>query len=305
MPPHGVARDIREVAEEVLVDGDAARFDARVDRWEGPEDPGPNGDQPYVARQLGFEERSWRPLGMQDLDEVLAGTVRVMRGAEGQTDYVMRDHHVLDAVLYHYRTTGTLPAGLFHADRHSDWCRDGYLATHRPAQAATWWTLLEGLKRPDGSAVLGEGQVTFTTAAPAETLAGRDVGASSRVPWWVEQAELAWPQALARAGAPDWVSVDLDYLQPIEQLVLTRGLLRDARFHGLMRRARVRLFVLSPQFTCGGDVLTDWTVRGRHASLRMLDLVRGMRMRTEPESTIGLSFPAQHGHRGGSSGGCR
>ena len=113
-------------------------------------------------------------------------------------------------------------------------------------------------------------------------MAGRDVGASLRVPWWVDKAELPWAQAIAspKAAACDWVSLDLDNFQPLEQLHLTKGLLRDPRFHRRMREAKVRVFVLSPQFTAGGDVLEHWTVQGRkHASLRMVNLVRGMRMR--------------------------
>jgi hypothetical protein len=52
-----------------------------------------------------------------------------------------------------------------------------------------------------------------------------------------------------------------------------------------MAGAKVRVFVLSPQFTAGGDVLEHWTVAGRrHASLRMLNLVRGMGMRTTPRA---------------------
>jgi hypothetical protein len=90
VPALGTARDIRDVAREVLVDGHAERFDERVDRWSGPEDPGPEGDQPYVAPQLRFAERRWRALSLADLEEVLAGTVRVMRGSGGRTDYVLR-----------------------------------------------------------------------------------------------------------------------------------------------------------------------------------------------------------------------
>lgn len=282
--PCGLSRDIRDVATAVLVAGDAERFERRVDRWTGPEDRDADGDQPYIARQSVFAEHPWRPLNLGDLEEVLRGTVRVLRGADGRTDYVLRDHHMVDVVLYHYATTGTLPSALFHADRHSDWCRDGYLTARRPAQAATWWTLLEGLKRPDGGPVLGERAVHFTTAQPAPEVptAGRDVGASTRVPWWVDAADLPWQRAVAVPGAlqADWVSVDLDYFQPLAQLALTRGLLRDPGFHALAAQAKVRVFVLSPQFTAGGDVLTDWTVRGRHASLRMLNLVRGLRVRT-------------------------
>ncbi|MEZ4236865.1 MAG: hypothetical protein R3F59_12065 [Myxococcota bacterium] len=61
----------------------------------------------------------------------MRGTVRVMRRGDGRVDYVLRDHHMLDVVLYHARTAGELPRALPHADRHSDWCRDGYLTSVR------------------------------------------------------------------------------------------------------------------------------------------------------------------------------
>jgi hypothetical protein len=129
-----------------------------------------------------------------------------------------------------------------------------------------------GTDRP----LLGEHEVVFTTAQPA-TGAGRDVGASTRVPWWVDRAALDWREALPQAARADWVSLDLDYFQPAAQFALTRGLLGDPRYHERMAAARVRVFVLSPQFARGGDVLQDWRVGGRHAGLRMLNLLRAPR----------------------------
>jgi hypothetical protein len=286
VPAMGASRDIRDVASEALVDGDGARFDARVSRWSGPDDVDADGAQPYAGEQLRFEEQPWcSRLSLADHDAVLRGAVRVMRDS-GRVDYVLRDHHMVDVALYHYRTTGDLPAAMFHADRHSDWCTDGFLNARRPPQAATWWALLEGLKRPDGRAVLGEGEVTFTTAQPDDhgSLSdgvGRDVGASTRVPWWVARGALGWPDALGSMGgaAADWVSLDLDYFQPRAQLALTSGLLRDPRYQQMMRQAKVRVFVLSPQFANGGDRVSAWTVGRRNASLRMLNLLRSGRVR--------------------------
>jgi hypothetical protein len=266
--------DIRQIAREALADGEAERFAERVTRWSGPEDV-VDGGQPYASEQLWFGERPWAPLTPPDVEEVLRGTVRVMRSPEGRADYVLRDHHMLDVALYHYRTTGELPRALFHADRHSDWCTDRFLEARTPAQAATWWALIGGLVRPEGGPLLGDADVFFTTAH-ADGGVGRDVGASTRVPWHVDRQDLPWERALARPGAldADWVSLDLDDFQPAAQLALTGGLLRDPRFHGLMARARVRVFVLSPQFTNGGEVV-PWTVQGsRHSSLRLLNLAR-------------------------------
>ncbi|PTL76076.1 hypothetical protein DAT35_51880 [Vitiosangium sp. GDMCC 1.1324] len=211
---------------------------------------------------------------------MLRGNIRVMRGRSGQADYLLRDHHMLDVALYHYRTTGELPRTLFHADRHSDWCKDSYLEARVPPQAATWWRLFEGLKRPgDRAPVLNEQDIFFTTAKaePTSRMTGRDVGFSTVVPWFVDTSALHWPQVLAQPGVTqaDWLSLDLDYFQPSPQLRLCGGLLRDPRFHGMMENARVRVFVLSPQFTNGGDKIDPWEIQGSiHSSLRLLNLLR-------------------------------
>ncbi len=290
VPGTGLRRDIREVAREVLADGEAERFERKVHRWSGPEDVvGDAGEKPYEGQQHTFEESAWREaLTMRDVDSVLRGHVLVMRGRSGQADYVLRDHHMLDVALYHYRTTGELPRALFHADRHSDWCKDSYLEVRVPAQAATWWKLFEGLKRPDGSApVLEEQAIFFTTAKAEQTsrMTGRDVGFSTLVPWFVDTSELHWRQVLARPGVAqaDWVSLDLDYFQPAPQLRLSGGLLRDPRFHGMMEGARVRVFVLSPQFTNGGDKIDPWEIQGSpHSSLRLLNLLRHLPGKVRP-----------------------
>lgn len=280
VPPVGAVSDIRDVAREVLAEGEAERYARALTRWGGPEDER-DGGRPYAAEQFLFEEAGPRArLTAGDVDAVLRGRVRVLRAPGGQTDYVLRDHHTLDVVLYHHRTTGALPRGLFHADRHSDWCNDAFLGARVPPQAATWWALLEGLKRADGQRpVLRERDVVFTTAQAArrDGMAGRDIGASVRIPGSVDPDTLAWERALEVPHAldADWVSLDLDYFQPAPQLRLTRGLVRDARFAELMARARVRLFVLSPQFTRGGDKIDPWVVQGSLASsLRLLNLLR-------------------------------
>lgn len=282
LPATGLRRDIRDVAREVLEAGEAERFERQVRRWQGPEDVvGDAGEKPYEGQQLTFEESAWRDsLTLEDIDAVLRGHVRVMRSPAGQADYVLRDHHMLDVALYHYRTTGELPHSLFHADRHSDWCKDSFLEARVPPQAATWWKLFEGLKRPEGSApVLTEEDIFFTTAKaePTSRMTGRDVGFSTLVPWFVDTSALHWRQVLERPGViqADWVSLDLDYFQPAPQLRLSGGLLRDTRFHGMMERARVRVFVLSPQFTNGGDKVDPWEIQGSvHSSLRLLNLLR-------------------------------
>jgi len=282
LPSRGERRDIRDVAREVLEDGEAERFEQRMYRWSGPEDVvGQAGEQPYAGQQLTFTESERQgALRREDLDTVLRGTVLVLRGAGGQTDYVLRDHHMLDVALYHYRTTGELPRALFHADRHSDWCKDSYLEARRPPQAATWWKLLEGLKRPHtGDSLLREHDVFFTTGVASRTtkMSGRDVGVSVLVPSALDAGRLGWSDVLEQPEATlaDWVSLDLDFFQPAPQLRVSRGLIRDARFHDMMGRARVRVFVLSPQFTNGGDRIDPWRIQGGLASsLRLLNLLR-------------------------------
>jgi len=282
VPEPGTRSDIRDVAREVLTPGEAERFERQVHRWSGPEDVvGEAGEKPYEGVQRTFEEHVWRDaLGMSDLDSVMRGNVLVMRNGAGRADYVLRDHHMLDVALYHYRTTGELPSALFHADRHSDWCRDSYLEARRPQQAATWWKLFEGLKRPGGEQpVLSEQDVFFATgkAERSVSMSGRDSDVPIRIPYFLDPDALHWRSALERPGAlsSDWLSLDLDYFQPAPQLRVSRGLMRDARFHALLSDARVRVFVLSPQFTNGGDRIEPWETQGSlHSSLRLVNLLR-------------------------------
>jgi len=269
--------DIREVARDVMLPGEAERFETRVKRWSGPEDRDTSGHQPYVTQQLLFDDRpSSTVLGAADVEMVLRGTVRVLRGPH-HTDYILRDHHMLDVVLYHYRLSGLLPRALFHADRHSDWCKDSFLERRIPEQAATWWKLLHGLKRPGGAPVLEEDRVVFATAKAEHQswMSGSNVGAATMVPWFLNAGALTWQHALERESVCDWVSLDLDYFQPSVQLRLARGLIRDERFQRLMLNAPVRVFVLSPQFTNGGEKIPSWEVEGSMASsLRLLNLLR-------------------------------
>lgn len=277
VPAAGTVSDIRQVALQVLGPDDAARLEQKVDRWSGPEDL-IAGERPYTRPQQLFEEVPARArLTMRDVEAALRGVVQVHRAASGQTDYLLRDHHMIDVALYHYRCTGQLPAALLHADRHSDWCKDGYLEQRRPAQAATWWKLFEGLKRPrGGQAVLREDDVHFITgrAAPRK---GRDIPGSVFVPSSMASRDFSWQRTLEdpAALAASWVSLDLDFFQPSPQLRLASGLLRDPRFARALKDAAVRVFVLSPQFTSGGDKVDPWVVQGGlSSSLRLLNLLR-------------------------------
>jgi len=275
LPAVGKCSDIGDIAREVLEPEAAQRFAKKVDRWSGPEDL-IGADRPYAGTQLTFEEVGPRvKRSMRDIEATLRGVVQVSRSAVGQTDYLLRDHHMIDVALYHYATTGTLPRALLHADRHSDWCKDSYLEQRTPAQAATWWKLFEGLKRPGTKEpVLRDDAVHFVTgrAAPRK---GRDIPGAVFVPSLMESRDFGWEAALRRDGAAaaDWVSLDLDYFQPSLQLRLAAGLVRDERFRQALRAASVRVFVLSPQFTSGGDKVEPWVVQGGLASsLRLLNL---------------------------------
>ena len=279
-PLHGKRSDIRDIAREVFTLEHAARFEKKVERWAGPEDL-IGAARPYAGCQLFFEEAPPRArLTMRDLVAALTGCVQVYRSAGGQTDYLLRDHHMIDVALYHYRSTGQLPRALLHADRHSDWCKDGYLEQRVPAQAATWWKLFEGLKRPDtGLSVLREDDVHFITGR-AQARQGRDIPGAVFVPSSMENRDFSWEQTLKRpeAIAADWVSLDLDFFQPSPQLKLAAGLVRDPRFQHAVKQAAVRVFVLSPQFTNGGDKVDPWVVQGGlSSSLRLLNLLRAER----------------------------
>lgn len=279
-PSVGTCTRMEEVARAVLAQDGAERFERAVSRWSGPEDVvGPRG-QPYLAAQASFVEAAWRDrLDRAALEPILEGHAQVMR-SETRTDYLLRDHHMVDVVLYHYWSTGELPRALLHADRHSDWCSDAFLERRTPVQAATWWTLLEGLKRAeDGSPVVAERDVylIWARATRTEQMSGRDLGEAVPLPSWLAPEDCAWERVLERpeARAAEWVSVDLDYLQPKPQLATSKGLLRDPRFGQLLREAKVRVFVLSPQFTNGGDKVEPWTVQGSLASsVRLLNLLR-------------------------------
>ena len=276
LPALGARTDIRDIAREVFQPQDADRFEQKIDRWSGPEDL-VGSDRPYLGQQLFFEEKRWDRFTLGDVKAALTGTIQVSRVASGQTDYLLRDHHMIDVALYHYRTTGQLPSGLLHADRHSDWCKDSYLEQRKPAQAATWWKLFEGLKRPGTTqSVLREDEVHFITGR-APPRKGRDIPGSVFVPSSMESQDFSWEKALDRPEtlAADWVSLDLDFFQPSPQLRLASGLVRDPRFHRAVKQAAVRVFVLSPQFTSGGDKVDPWVVQGGlHSSVRLLNLLR-------------------------------
>jgi hypothetical protein len=280
VPQEGTTTRMEEVAPAVLEPEAAERFLRTLSRWSGPEDPGPSGTQPYLGEQASFREAPWRArLSRSELEPVLAGAALVMR-AGGRTDYVLRDHHMVDVALYHYWTTGDLPRRVLHADRHSDWCSDTFLERRGPIQAATWWKLLQGLKRAeDGGAVVEERDVHFIWARAVRSgrMSGRDLGDGVPIPSWLTLEDCAWDQVLARdeARRADWVSLDLDYFQPRAQLAAGGGLLREARFGQTLRDAKVRVFVLSPQFTNGGDKVEPWTIQGSLASsVRLMNLLR-------------------------------
>lgn len=280
VPAEGSRSAVESIAREVLEPESADRFLRTVHRWSGPEDVDAFGAQPYAVVQDRFLEYGWRDrLVRADLEPILAGCGLVLRHPD-RTDYVLRDHHMVDVALYHYRTTGELPRAILHADRHSDWCSDAFLERRAPVQAATWWTLLGGLKRAeDGGAVVDEREVHFVSgrAVRVARMSGRDIGECAPVPSFLDPGDLSWDRVLERseALAADWVSLDLDFFQPLPQLAVSGGMLRDARFAHLMQTARVRVFVLSPQFTNGGDKVDPWTIQGSlSSSVRLLNLLR-------------------------------
>ena len=288
LPAVGESTTVTETEARVLQPEAASRLAARVHRWTGPEDVDAQGGHPYQGAQLRFLEAAWAErLAFSDVETVLRGTAVVMRSST-TVDFLLRDHHMLDVVLHHYATTGALPSDVLHVDRHSDWCDDRFLLHRNPPQAATWWALLPGLKRPDGRPVLGEADIHFVTAhAQVPGMSGRNVNASMRVPGFLDPARLGWLDAVDRldGAMPGWVSLDLDCFQPLPQWRLMRALVVDGRFHAILARAKVRVFCLSPQFTNGGDVHQEWTVQGHlHTTLRLVNLLRRPLSDEEPDA---------------------
>lgn len=139
-------RDLQQVIKESFAcNVEAERFENSIERWGGPEDvfSDANGSwyQPWVGKQQFVHEVTWCDEINEELfDDILGGTIILMRSHhESETssrkrrvqpciDFLMRDHHILDALLLHRSMSlGPTPRALFHADRHSDWCRDGFL----------------------------------------------------------------------------------------------------------------------------------------------------------------------------------
>lgn len=268
----GLELDVTEVARRVL-GGDADTFERHVARWPGPEDALPDGSTPWASPQLRFRFVADAAPTPEDVETVLRGTALVRLRADGSRDVLLRDHHMVDVVLVQHATGGTLPRRLFHADRHSDWCTDGFLNRRRPDQAATWWALLRGLKRPsDAAPVLEESDVVFTSErAPHEPwMSGRPYEEPLAVPWFVDRRALHWSDVARTPGAfaCDWVSLDLDDFLPSPQFGAARGLLADEGFLRMWRRASVRVLCLSPQFTNGGDRHDTWRIAGRRTAMR-------------------------------------
>ncbi|HSI05919.1 MAG TPA: hypothetical protein VLC93_15640, partial [Myxococcota bacterium] len=86
-----------------------------------------------------------------------------------------------------------------------------------------------------------------------------------------------WTRVAEHIGsAPaDFVSYDLDLVMPSDQMRVGQEMLRDPRFQEAMLAATTRLFVVSPQFSGGGD-----EVDAQHAThspatyTRVLNVIR-------------------------------
>ena len=135
---------------------------------------------------------------------VLQGRSLVLRDPSGAVDFVLRDHHMIDVALYHYRTRGELPQALFHADRHSDYCRDGFLEEARPIRQPRGGSSSRIKRLGDSSPVLAEDRVFFANArAPhAPWMSGRAFEEELVIPWFLPSDELHWSKTLAREARP-------------------------------------------------------------------------------------------------------
>jgi hypothetical protein len=272
------------VAETVFSPSDAEKFLFWFRNASGP-----TGAKKHEAAatmlppQNWFEETPWtEKLCSKDIDQVMRGTVLVMRSPDGaHTDMVMRDHNMLDAMAYHYYATGKLPRSLLHADRHADFT---YKDLGGPLEYNTWVASLDNIRRANHRALLDLKRII--PVCERIHVDGKKDLPLDRPPEWTPQAT-RWQNGIAKASAarakPDWVSLDLDLFQPSQQFKALEPMLRDPRFAAVMKKASVRVFVLSPSFTGGGDQV-DNTVNGSlTASLRLINALRKSDYRFGPD----------------------
>jgi hypothetical protein len=250
--PIGTVREIAEVALRVLAPRGEA-FMSELRRWRGPD--------PYPAKQTRVGAHPWKNrLDAEDVERIMDGEIRAMISPRNRIDLVMRDHHVLDALLYVWDAHGRLPRGpMLHLDRHSDF--EPIVPWH--GQANGWWGLLAFLLRPDPPhrPILDPARVIYGNALEDDRskyhppMIGELNGAHAEVPPSHAGADISLEAALARAEVerPDVVSVDLDLLMPEAQLARGGWILTDPRYLAILSEAAVAVFALSPQFARGGD----------------------------------------------------
>jgi hypothetical protein len=266
----------------VFSPADAKKFLGWFQNVTGPMRTGKTGTKPLPAQNT-FAERAWTTtLSVKDVEQVMRGTVLVLRSPDGaHTDMVMRDHNMLDAIAYHYYATGDLPRALVHADRHSDF---SFMDVGTGQEYCSWVSGLDNIRRPNHRALLDLKRVI--PVCERVYVRGKKDLPLDRPPEWTAEAT-RWQSAVAKVAtarpAPDWVSLDLDLFQPSPQFKAMEPMLRDPRFAALMKRARVRVFVLSPSFTGGGDQVTNEINGSLTASRRLINALRDPRFSPGPD----------------------
>jgi hypothetical protein len=282
----GESKHIIDIARDALGASRALDFLTLWESWTGCSvGDAANPDTSTRTQQRTFTRIAWSDkLDTSDMMRVLRGEVLVMESPRTkQLDFVAREHNTLDVLLAAWSLGRSMPDKILHFDRHSDYVNpdvdEPTLGPRHLAglpQAAVWWSLLDVIKRSDGETPLADPyqDVAFVTHLSPKEQTRKLTGARTSP---LNPRDTKWANVAQRIqSAPaDFVSYDLDLIMPSDQMRASQKMLRDPRFQEAMLGATTRLFVVSPQFSGGGD-----EVGGGHAThspatyTRVLNVVR-------------------------------
>ena len=282
----GEQKHLIDLARDALGPSRALDFTILWESWVGTPVGDPSApDRSTCVQQRTFTRVPWKDkLATDDVMRVLRGEVLIMENPRtGQLDFIAREHNTIDVLLAAWALGRAMPERILHFDRHSDYTlphadEKTFGARHLAGvpQASVWWSLLDVIKRADGEAPLADpaSDVVFVThLAPNQD--GQKLTGARMSP--LPARDTRWPRAAEKfqTAKADFVSYDLDLSMPSDQMNGTKEMLRDPRFREAMSAATTRLFVISPQFSGGGD-----EVKRPHAThspatyTRVLNVVR-------------------------------
>ncbi len=283
----GESKHVVDIAREAFGASRALDFITLWRSWGGYPVGGP-GDQSTTrcAQQRTFTRLPWKDkLDTDDMKRVLHGEVLIMENPHSkQLDFVAREHNTLDVLLAAWALGRPMPTKVLHFDRHSDYITEAdagttgrrYLAG--APQAAAWWSLLDVIQRADGDPLANPTRdVAFVTYLSPRQDEREDrvlnFGRSSPIP----PRERQWQRVAEglRNAPADFVSYDLDLSMPSHQMNGTKSMLRDPDFQRAMQGATTRLFVVSPEFSGGGDLIKNaHAVHSPATYARVLNVIR-------------------------------